>query len=46
MKQSKTDPSTPFEDIPTTLNNRKRKWYGDDARSTGLAKNTLNDVVQ
>ena len=36
----------PHEDLPTTVNRRKLKWYGYVSRSSGLAKAILQGTVK
>ena len=36
----------PYEDLLTTVNKRKLRWYGHITRSTGLAKMILQGSVQ
>ena len=36
----------PHEDLPTTVNRRKLKWYGYVSRSSGLAKTILQGPVK
>ena len=36
----------PYEDLLTTVNRRKLKWYGHVTRSSGLAKTILQGTVQ
>ena len=36
----------PYEDLMTTVNRRKLKWYGHVTRSSGLAKTILQGTVE
>ena len=36
----------PYEDLTTTVRKRKLRWYGHITKPTGLAKMTLQEIVQ
>ena len=39
-------PIGPYDDLLTTVNKRKLKWYGHVSRSSGLAKSILQGTIR